>query len=69
VRFDYLNPLDVEGGHGTTSVSPYFIFWQSEFADAKLQYSHTVSAGGEKTDNAAFFVVDFMIGAHKHAVQ
>ena len=69
VRFDYLNPLDVGGGHGTTSVSPYFIFWQSEFADAKLQYSHTVSAGGEKTDNAAFFVVDFMIGAHKHAVQ
>jgi hypothetical protein len=69
VRFDYLNPLDVGGGHGTTSVSPYFIFWQSEFADMKLQYTHTVPAGGEKTDNAAFFVVDFMIGAHKHAVQ
>ena len=69
VRLDYLNPLDVAGGHGTTSVSPYFIFWQSEFADVKLQYSHTVYAGSEKTDNAAFFVVDFMIGAHKHAVQ
>ena len=68
-RFDYLNPLDVAGRQGTTSVSPYFIFWQSEFADVKIQYSHTVYAGGEKTDNAAFFVVDFMIGAHEHVVQ
>ena len=69
VRLDYLNPLDVGGGHGTTSVSPYFIFWQSEFADMKLQYTHTVPAGDQKTDDSAFFVVDFMIGAHKHAVQ
>jgi len=69
VRFDYVNPLEVSGQQGTTSVSPYLIFWQSEYADVKLQYSHTVYAGGEKTDNAAFFVVDFMAGNHKHAVQ
>ncbi|MFH0984902.1 MAG: hypothetical protein V1882_05135 [Candidatus Omnitrophota bacterium] len=69
VRFDYVDPLDVSGGHGTTSVSPYLIFWQSEYVDVKLQYSHTVYAGGEKTDNAAFFVVDFLAGNHKHAIQ
>jgi len=69
VRFDYVNPLDVSGRHGTTSVSPYLIFWQSEYADVKLQYSHTVYAGGEKTDNAAYVVVDFLAGNHKHAIQ
>jgi len=69
VRFDYVDPLNVSGEHGTTSVSPYLIFWQSEYVDVKLQYSHTVYAGGEKTDNAAFFVVDFLAGNHKHAIQ
>lgn len=69
VRFDYVNPLNVPDHAGTTSVSPYLIFWQSEYVDVKLQYSHTVYAGGEKTDNAAFFVVDFLAGNHKHAIQ
>jgi len=69
VRFDYVNPLEVSGDQGTTSVSPYLIFWQSEYVDVKLQYSHTVYAGSEKTDNAAFLVVDFLAGNHKHAVQ
>lgn len=69
IRFDYVNPLDISGHHGTTSVSPYLIFWQSEYVDLQLQYSHTVYAGEEKTDNAAYVVVDFLAGNHKHAIQ
>lgn len=70
VRFDYLNPLDIAGGHGSTEVSPYLIFWQSEYADLKLQYSHTNPAGdGNKIDNAVYITVDFLIGAHSHAIQ
>jgi hypothetical protein len=69
VRFDYVNPLEASGSQGTTSVSPYLIFWQSEYVDVKMQYSHTVYASSEKTDNAAFLVVDFLAGNHKHAVQ
>lgn len=70
VRFDFLEPLDVGGHHQTTGISPYLTFWQSEFAQFKLQYSHTNSAsGGEKTDNALFFKVNVLIGAHQHPVQ
>lgn len=70
-RFDYLEPLDVTGENKhTIGVSPYLIFWQSEFADFKLQYSHTNPAeAGGKSDNAVFITVDFLIGAHKHPVQ
>jgi len=70
IRFDYLNPLDVAGGHGSTEVSPYLIFWQSEYADLKLQYSYTNHAGeNEKIDNAVYITVDFLLGAHSHAIQ
>ncbi|MDD5217471.1 MAG: hypothetical protein PHN49_03655 [Candidatus Omnitrophica bacterium] len=70
IRFDYLDPLDVAGSNGATAVSPYLIFWQSEYADLKLQYSHTTSTGnGTKTDNAVYLVVDFLAGYHKHPVQ
>jgi hypothetical protein len=71
VRFDYLDPLDVGGRSiGATEVSPYLIFWQSEYADLKLQYSHTTPAGsGDKSDNAVYVTVDFLIGAHTHAIQ
>ncbi len=70
-RFDYLEPLDIQGQHGQTiGVSPYLIFWQSEFADLKLQYSHTEPAGADaRSDNAVYITVDFLIGAHKHPVQ
>lgn len=70
-RFDYLEPLDVTGQNKhTIGVSPYLIFWQSEFADFKIQYSHTNPAeAGGKSDNAVYITVDFLIGAHKHPVQ
>ncbi len=71
IRFDYLEPLDVTHQHNqTTEVSPYFVFWQSEFADAKIQYSYIDPANANaKKDNAIFLTVDFLIGAHKHPVQ
>ncbi len=71
VRFDYLQPLDVVGQHReSTGISPYLVFWQSEFADFKLQYSHFEPANGDaKSDNLIFLQADFLIGAHKHPVQ
>lgn len=71
VRFDYVQPLDVQGQHlQTTGVSPYLTFYQSEFADFKLQYSRLdPAAAGSKSDNAVYLAVDFLIGAHKHPVQ
>ncbi|HLD49937.1 MAG TPA: hypothetical protein VJC08_01930 [bacterium] len=71
IRFDYLEPLDVTGQHGqTTGVSPYITFWQSEFADFKLQFSHLEPQNGDgKSDNMIFLQADFLIGAHKHPVQ
>lgn len=70
IRFDYLDPLDVASSNGATAVSPYLIFWQSEYADLKLQYSHTTPTGsGTKTDNAVYLLVDFLAGCHKHPVQ
>ncbi len=71
VRFDYLEPLDVTGQHGqTTGVSPYITFWQSEYADFKLQFSHLEPQNGDgKSDNMIFLQADFLIGAHKHPVQ
>ncbi|MSR78037.1 MAG: hypothetical protein EXS63_07430 [Candidatus Omnitrophica bacterium] len=71
LRFDYLEPLDVIGQHRrTVGISPYITFWQSEFADFKLQYEHLEPANGDdKSDNMIFLQVDFLIGAHKHPVQ
>ena len=71
IRFDYLEPLEVVGEHTpSTQISPYLTFWQSEFADMKLQYSHLEPASGrEKSDNLIYLQVDFLIGAHKHPVQ
>ncbi len=70
-RFDYLEPLDVIGQHvQTTGISPYITFWQSEFADFKLQYTHLEPANSSgRTDNAIMLQADFLIGAHKHPVQ
>ncbi len=70
-RFDYLEPLDVARAHWQTfGISPYVTFWQSEFADFRLQYSRTKPAdGSEKTDNLVMLQADFLIGAHKHPVQ
>lgn len=71
IRFDYLEPLDVTGQHGqTTGVSPYITFWQSEFAEFKLQFSHLEPQNGDgKSDNMVYLQADFLIGAHKHPVQ
>jgi hypothetical protein len=71
LRFDYLEPLGVaDQHHHASKISPYLIFWQSEFASLKLQYSHLEPAGADaKSDNMIFLQVDFLIGAHKHPVQ
>jgi hypothetical protein len=71
VRFDYLEPLGVIDGHTpTTSISPYLTFWQSEFANFRVQYSHTDPADpGEKSDDAVFLAANIIIGSHKHPVQ
>lgn len=71
IRFDYLEPLAVADQHGrTTAISPYLTFWQSEFANFRLQYSHSdpASAAAE-SDNAIYFQANFIIGDHKHPVQ
>ena len=71
IRFDYLEPLDVVGQHlRSTQISPYISFWQSEFADFKLQYSHVESANASaNSDNLIVLQADFLIGAHKHPLQ
>ena len=71
VRFDYLEPLDVTRQHlQTVGIAPYITFWQSEFADFKLQFEHTDPANADaKSDNMVFLQADFLIGAHKHPVQ
>lgn len=71
LRFDYVEPREITGQHvRTTGISPYFTFWQSEFADFRIQYSHTEPAASEaKSDNAVILAANFLIGAHKHPVQ
>jgi hypothetical protein len=71
VRFDYLEPLDVTGDHRrSTGVSPYLTFWQSEFANFRVQYSHTEPASAsERSDNAVYVTANVLIGSHKHPVQ
>ncbi len=71
VRFDYLEPLDVvDQHHHTIGISPYLTFWQSEFADFRLQYSRLDPASAsEKPDNALYLKANVLIGAHKHPVQ
>lgn len=69
-RFDYLEPLDVNGGQDASfGISPYITFWQSEFANFRLQYSRTEPAGDESPDNAVYLAANFLIGAHRHPVQ
>ncbi len=71
IRFDYLEPLDVADEHGrTTAISPYFTFWQSEFAQFRIQYSHTDPASADaRSDDAIYLQANFLIGAHQHPVQ
>lgn len=71
IRSDYLEPLGVVDQHGrTTAISPYLTFWQSEFANFRLQYSHTDPAdAGGIVDNAIYLQANFLIGSHKHPVQ
>lgn len=70
-RFDYLEPLGIADQHRSTyGVSPYLTFHQSEFANFKLQFSHTEPAGAEdRSNNEVFLTANFLIGAHQHPVQ
>lgn len=71
IRFDYVEPLDIIGEHiRTTAISPYLTFWQSEFANFRLQYTHTdpASANG-KSDEAIFLKANVLIGVDKHPIQ
>lgn len=71
IRFDYLEPIGVTRGHNqTTGVSPYLTFWQSEFANFSLQYTHLEPANpAEKSDDMIVLQAEFLIGVHKHPVQ
>lgn len=71
VRFDYLEPLTVAAEHiRTTAISPYITFWQSEFANFRIQYSRTDPASAAADpDNVIYLAANFLIGAHKHPVQ
>ncbi len=71
IRFDYLEPLAVSDFHiHTRAISPYLTLWQSEFANFRLQYSHSDPASADaKSDNVIFLQANFLIGAHKHPVQ
>ncbi len=71
LRWDYLQPLDVVDEHRqTTAFSPYITFWQSEFANFRLQYTHTDPADSASRSNDELFLqANFLIGAHKHPVQ
>ncbi|MBI4358034.1 MAG: hypothetical protein HY584_01920 [Candidatus Omnitrophica bacterium] len=72
-RFDYLEPLGVSEpfSHGqTTAISPYITFWQSEFANFRLQYQHIDPANpGEESNDQVFLQANFLIGSHRHPVQ
>jgi len=71
VRLDYLEPLAVRDQHGrTTAISPYLTFWQSEFANFRLQYSHSDPASANaEPDDAIYLQANFLIGVHRHPVQ
>jgi hypothetical protein len=71
IRFDYLEPLDVVDQHGrSTEVSPYLTLWQSEFANFRVQYSHTDAASADaKSDDMVFLQANILIGSHTHPVQ
>lgn len=71
IRFDYVEPLDVVGQHvRTTGISPYLTFWQSEFANFRLQYTHTEPADANaRSDNAIYLKANVLIGVDKHPIQ
>ncbi len=69
LRVDYVEPLDFVD-HDTVGVSPYITFWQSEFANFRLQYSYTKPADGAlEPNNEVFLKANVLIGAHRHPVQ
>lgn len=70
IRFDYLQPREVDGEHDETyEISPYITFWQSEFANFRLQYSHIEPAGYDgESDDAVYLQANFLIGSHSHPV-
>ena len=70
IRFDYLQPREVDGEHDESyEISPYITFWQSEFANFRLQYSHVEPAANDgETDDAVHLQANFLIGAHSHPV-
>lgn len=69
VRVDYVEPLDFVD-HNSVGISPYLTFWQSEFADFRLQYSHTRPADGAlEPNNEVFLKANVLIGAHRHPVR
>lgn len=70
IRFDYLQPRGVSQDHKESiEISPYITFWQSEFANFRLQYSHVEPAAGDgETDDAVYLQANFLIGSHSHPV-
>ncbi len=70
IRFDYLEALDLAEQGRTAAISPYITLWQSEFANFRLQYTHTEpGAAADRANNEIFLQANFMIGSHQHPVQ
>lgn len=69
LRYDFLQPLDINGNN-TNGLSPYLTFWQSEFADFRLQYSYSRPADDALEPNHEVFLkANILIGVHRHPVQ
>ena len=66
MRLDWTE-LPEQPGQELWGISPYFEFWQSEWARVRFQYSHNSRLIEEnRTDNRFFLQVTWAIGPHKH---
>ncbi|OHB38688.1 MAG: hypothetical protein A2060_05300 [Planctomycetes bacterium GWA2_50_13] len=67
LRFDYSQFLTVKDGDYEWAVSPYWTFWQSDFARYRLTYTHTKRhiANGPGSDDSIMLQATFSIGVHR----
>ncbi len=67
LRLDYSQFLTHRKGDYEAAVSPYWTFWQSDFARYRLTYTHTERniTEGPGGDDAVMMQATFSIGAHR----